>query len=112
TNNVKTIRSIPHQLKENDFPDTFEIRGEIFMHKSAFLKLNKERIDNGEQTYANPRNFASGTIKLLDSTEVAKRPLDCFLYFLYADNRNKLFSNHWNSIEKVRSWGFPVSEHS
>src|SRR5690606_30792529 len=63
-------------------------------------------------TYANPRNFASGTIKLLDSTEVAKRPLDCFLYFLYADNRNKLFSNHWNSIEKVRSWGFPVSEHS
>ncbi|MGH2623742.1 MAG: NAD-dependent DNA ligase LigA, partial [Sphingobacterium sp.] len=112
TNNVKTIRSIPHQLKENDFPDTFEIRGEIFMHKSAFLKLNKERIENGEQTYANPRNFASGTIKLLDSTEVAKRPLDCFLYFLYADNRNKLFSNHWNSIEKVRSWGFPVSEHS
>lgn len=112
TNNVKTIRSIPHQLKEHDFPANFNIRGEIFMHKSAFLKLNKDRIEIGEQTYANPRNFASGTIKLLDSAEVAKRPLDCFLYFLYTENRNKLFSTHWNSIEKIKSWGFPVCEHS
>jgi len=112
TNNVKTIRSIPHQLKKHDYPTSFDIRGEIFMHKSAFLKLNKERTELGEQTYANPRNFASGTIKLLDSSEVAKRPLDCFLYFLYAENRNKLFSTHWNSIEKIKSWGFPVCEHS
>ncbi len=112
TNNVKTIRSIPHQLKRGNYPDQFEIRGEIFMHKSAFLRLNKEREENEEQTYANPRNFASGTIKLQDSSEVAKRPLDCFLYFLYAENRNKLFDNHWQSIEAVKNWGFHVCEHS
>ncbi|MGJ1204115.1 NAD-dependent DNA ligase LigA [Sphingobacterium lactis] len=112
TNNVKTIRSIPHQLRKGSFPDVFEIRGEIFMHKSAFLRLNKEREDNGDQTYANPRNFASGTIKLQDSSEVAKRPLDCFLYFLYCENRNKLFENHWHSIEEVKSWDFPVCEHT
>lgn len=112
TNNVRTIRSIPHQLKKGNYPDSFEIRGEIFMHKSAFLRLNQEREDNGDQTYANPRNFASGTIKLQDSAEVAKRPLDCFLYFLYADNRNKLFENHWESIEAVKSWGFHVCEHT
>jgi len=112
TNNVKTIRSIPHQLKKGDFPESFDIRGEIFMHKSAFLRLNKEREENAEQTYANPRNFASGTIKLQDSSEVAKRPLDCFLYFLYCNNRNKLFQNHWHSIEEVKSWGLPVCEHS
>lgn len=112
TNNVKTIRSIPHQLKKGDYPENFEIRGEIFMHKSAFLRLNKEREENGDQTYANPRNFASGTIKLQDSGEVAKRPLDCFLYFLYCDNRNKQFHDHWHSIESVKSWGFPVCEHT
>ncbi len=112
TSNVKTIRSIPHQLKKGNYPDNFEIRGEIFMHKSAFLRLNKEREDNAEQTYANPRNFASGTIKLQDSAEVAKRPLDCFLYFLYADNRNRLFANHWESLEAVKAWGFPVCEHT
>lgn len=112
TNNVKTIRSIPHQLKKGNYPENFEIRGEIFMHKSAFLRLNKEREENGDQTYANPRNFASGTIKLQDSGEVAKRPLDCFLYFLYCDNRNKQFHDHWHSIESVKSWGFPVCEHT
>lgn len=109
TNNIKTIRSIPHQLKGNDFPELFEIRGEIFMHKSAFLRLNKEREENGEQTYANPRNFASGTIKLQDPKEVAKRPLDCLLYFLYMDNRNKAFQSHWESLETVKKWGFPTS---
>jgi len=112
TSNVKTIRSIPIRLKESDYPQQFEIRGEIFMHKSAFLRLNKEREDNEEQTYANPRNFASGTIKLQDSAEVAKRPLDCFLYFLYCDNRTNLFHDHWNSLEQVKDWGFPVCEHT
>ncbi|GGH24457.1 DNA ligase (NAD(+)) LigA [Sphingobacterium alkalisoli] len=111
TNNVKTIRSIPHQLKAGtSYPASFDIRGEIFMHKSAFLRLNKEREDNGEQTYANPRNFASGTIKLQDSGEVAKRPLDCFLYFLYTENRNKLFNTHWDSLQAVKEWGFPVCD--
>ncbi|TCV18603.1 DNA ligase (NAD+) [Sphingobacterium alimentarium] len=112
TKNVKTIRKIPHQLKKGDYPDLFEIRGEIFMHKSAFLRLNKEREDNSDQTYANPRNFASGTIKLQDSSEVAKRPLDCYLYFLYTENRNKTFATHWESLEKVKEWGFPVAEHT
>lgn len=112
TQNVKTIRKIPHQLKKADYPSLFEIRGEIFMHKSAFLRLNKEREENGDQTYANPRNFASGTIKLQDSAEVAKRPLDCYLYFLYLENRNKVFYTHWESLEKVQEWGFPVSEHT
>lgn len=112
TNNVKTIRTIPHELKSGSFPDLFEIRGEIFMHKSAFLRLNQEREENGDQLYANPRNFASGTIKLQDSAEVAKRPLDCFLYFLYMDNRNKLFQTHWGSLQAVGDWGFHVSKYS
>ncbi|WP_293947342.1 MULTISPECIES: NAD-dependent DNA ligase LigA [unclassified Sphingobacterium] len=112
TNNIKTIRSIPIRLKEGDYPSQFEIRGEIFMHKSAFLRLNKEREENAEQTYANPRNFASGTIKLQDSAEVAKRPLDCFLYFLYCDNRTNLFHDHWNSLAHVKRWGFHVCEHT
>ncbi len=112
TNNVKTIRSIPHQLKGTGFPDKFEIRGEIFMHHAAFERLNKQREELGEQVYANPRNFASGSIKLQDPKEVAKRPLDCFLYFLYADNRNKLFDNHWDSLQAVKAWGFHVSEHN
>lgn len=112
TNNVKTIRQIPHKLKAGNYPELFEIRGEIFMHKEAFKRLNNEREANEEQRYANPRNFASGTIKLQDPKEVAKRPLDCFLYFLNTENRNKLFATHWDSLEAVKSWGFPVSKHS
>ncbi|EEI90099.1 DNA ligase (NAD+) [Sphingobacterium spiritivorum ATCC 33300] len=112
TANVRTIRSIPLTLKTNDYPEEFEIRGEIFMHKSAFLRLNKEREENGDQIYANPRNFAAGTIKLQDSAEVARRPLDCFLYFLYMDNRRKHFSTHWESLEAVRKWGFHVCDHT
>src|SRR5690606_25888106 len=112
TENVKTLRNIPHRLKEGSYPPVFEIRGEIFMHKAAFVRLNNERIANNEQAYANPRNFASGTIKLQDIKEVAKRPLDCFLYFLYADNRNKLFESHWDSLQAVQSWGFPVCPHT
>ncbi len=110
TTNVKTIRSIPKNLKEGDYPDHFEIRGEVFMHLKAFERLNDERIENGEPPYANPRNFASGTIKLQDSAEVAKRPLDSFMYFLYTDKQ--LFKTHWESLQAVKSWGFPVNEHS
>lgn len=112
TNNVKTIRSVPHQLHASSFPDQFEIRGEIFMHHAAFVRLNKQREEAGEQVYANPRNFASGTIKLQDPKEVAKRPLDCFLYFLYVENRNRIFESHWDSLTAVKSWGFQISEHS
>lgn len=112
TNNVKTIRSIPHRLKAKNVPEVFEIRGEIFMHRAAFLKLNQNRLEAGEPTFANPRNFASGTIKLQDPAEVAKRPLDSFLYFLYADDREKRFKTHYESLEALKEWGFPTSEHS
>lgn len=112
TANVKTIQRVPHALNVQDIPSLFEIRGEIFMHKSAFAKLNAERAKKGEQSYANPRNFAAGTIKLQDSAEVAKRPLDCFLYFLYSENRNEDFKNHWESIQALGRWGFHVCEHT
>src|SRR5476651_2021495 len=110
TTNVKTINTIPKRLKEGDYPDHFEIRGEVFMHLKAFERLNNERVENGEQPYANPRNFASGTIKMQDSAEVAKRPLDCFLYFLYTDK--PIYKTHWESLQAVKSWGFHVNEHS
>jgi DNA ligase, NAD-dependent len=112
TTNVRTIKKIPNRLRVDGYPDLFEIRGEIFMHRAAFQRLNNERIENGEMAYANPRNFAAGTIKLQNSAEVARRPLDCFLYFLYSDNRNRLFTNHWDSLQAVKSWGFHVSEHT
>lgn len=109
TNNVKTIRSIPWKLKEGNYPEEFEVRGEIFMHRKAFDKLNREREEAGEQVYANPRNFASGTIKLQDSAEVAKRPLDCFLYFLLTEKR--LFATHYESLQAAQQWGFQASDH-
>lgn len=112
TTNVRTIKKIPNRLRNGGYPEEFEIRGEVFMHRPAFERLNNERIEQGEVAYANPRNFAAGTIKLQDSAEVAKRPLDCFLYFLYCDNRSKLFSTHWESLQAVRSWGFPVCDHT
>ncbi len=110
TTNVRTIHSIPKRLHEGAYPDHFEIRGEVFMHLKAFERLNEERVENGELPYANPRNFASGTIKLQDSSEVAKRPLDSFMYFLYTDKQ--LFKTQWESLQAVKSWGFPVNEHS
>lgn len=109
TTNVKTIQRIPQRVKGNDFPEEFEIRGEVFMHRPAFDKLNQERISNDEVPYANPRNFASGTLKMQDSAEVAKRPLDCFIYFLYTDK--KLYNSHWESLQAVKEWGFHLCEH-
>jgi len=110
TTNVRTINTIPKRLKGGGYPDQFEIRGEVFMHLKAFERLNNERLENGEMTYANPRNFASGTIKMQDSAEVARRPLDCFLYFLYTEKL--LFRTHWESLQAVKSWGFHTNEHS
>ncbi|MFA6246384.1 MAG: NAD-dependent DNA ligase LigA [Mucilaginibacter sp.] len=110
TTNVRTIHTIPKKLNTGNYPDMFEIRGEVFMHLKAFERLNKERVDNGEVPYANPRNFASGTMKLQDSAEVARRPLDCFLYGLYTEKT--LFKTHWESLEAVKNWGFHVDNHS
>ncbi|SDK44149.1 DNA ligase (NAD+) [Pedobacter sp. ok626] len=110
TTNVKTIQTIPHQLKAKDVPPLFEIRGEIFMHRAAFERLNREREELGEVQYANPRNFAAGTVKMQDSAEVAKRPLDCFLYSLNTDK--DYFKTHWESLQTLKKWGFNVCEHT
>ncbi|MEJ6979816.1 NAD-dependent DNA ligase LigA [Pedobacter sp. P351] len=110
TTNIKTIQRIPKTLKGSGYPESFDIRGEVFMHRAAFERLNHERMEKGEVPYANPRNFASGTVKLQDSGEVAKRPLDCFLYFLYTDK--KLFNTHWESLQTVSQWGFHICEHN
>jgi DNA ligase (NAD+) len=119
TNNVKTIRSIPQVLTGN-FPATFEIRGEIFMHRKTFDRLNnnlrKELLEQGvdedkiaERLYKNPRNFASGSLKMQDSKEVAKRSLDAFLYFVYSDQN--VAETHAESLQIASSWGFQVSDH-
>lgn len=106
TQNVRTIRSVTQQLHGN-FPDSFEIRGEIFMHRKGFERLNAERKKNGETPYANPRNVASGSLKIKDSAEVAKRPLDITLYHFLSENIP--FSTHFEAIETAKSWGIKTS---
>ncbi|PCI97113.1 MAG: DNA ligase (NAD(+)) LigA [Flavobacteriales bacterium] len=106
TANVKTIRSIPLQLKGNDYPDEFEIRGEIFYPKNVFEALNIAREEAGEDLYANARNTASGTLKMQDSGVVAQRRLDCYLYFVLGDNLP--FKTHYDSIKKAGEWGFKI----
>ncbi|MCG9879824.1 MAG: NAD-dependent DNA ligase LigA, partial [Bacteroidia bacterium] len=119
TANVKTIRSIPQQLHGN-YPASFDIRGEIFMHKKTFERLNntlkKELLEQGvdedkiaERLYKNPRNFASGSLKMQDSKEVAKRSLDAFLYFVYT--KENICETHAESLKLAESWGFKVSDH-
>ena len=106
TTNVKTIRSIPHTLTGN-YPEHVEVRGEIFMHRAAFDKMNADRIAQGEKPFANPRNSAAGTIKMQEQNEVAKRPLDAFLYHVLGDE--KKFQTHHGSLLKAKEWGLPVS---
>ena len=105
TNNVKTIRSIPLRIKE-DFLENFEMRGEIILPIDGFNLMNEERVANGEEEYRNPRNTASGSLKLQDSTEVAKRPLDCLLYQVVTDERK--FKTHFESLDQARKVGFKV----
>lgn len=104
TTNVKTIRTIPLKLK-GDYPDFFEIRGEIFMPKDAFERLNQQREQDGEALFANPRNVASGTLKSLDSKVVASRGLDCYLYGIYGAD---VTAGHMESVIKAADWGFKV----
>ena len=106
TNNIKTIKSIPLQLTGNNYPDKFDIRGEIILPFKGFEKMNQELIEIGETPYSNPRNTASGSLKLQDSSEVAKRPLECLLYFIVGNNLN--FNSQFNGLEAARSWGFKV----
>ena len=107
TTNVKTINSVPLKLK-GDFPPKFEIRGEIILPFEGFAQMNAERVEAGEEPYRNPRNTASGSLKLQDSSEVAKRPLECLLYSIKA---NRLpFATQFESLEKARDWGFKVPD--
>jgi len=105
TNNIKTIRSIPLSIKK-DFISNFEMRGEIVLPIDGFNKMNKERVVNGEEEYRNPRNTASGSLKLQDSAEVAKRPLDCLLYQVVTEERK--YNTHFESLETARKVGFKV----
>ena len=105
TNNIKTIKSVPLQLK-GDYPDKFDIRGEIILPYKGFEKMNQELIEIGETPYSNPRNTASGSLKLQDSAEVAKRPLECLLYTVTSNNLT--FSTQFEGLELAKKWGFKV----
>ena len=107
TANVKTIKSVPLKLK-GDYPSKFDIRGEIILPFEGFHKMNEERIEIGEEPYRNPRNTASGSLKLQDSAEVAKRPLECLLYNL--TGRSLGIKTQFQSLEKARQWGFKVPD--
>jgi DNA ligase (NAD+) len=109
TTNAKTIRSIPLKLKGN-FPSSFEIRGEIFMPRTVFDEINREREEIGESPLANPRNAASGTMKMQDSSVVASRRLDCFVYYMLGEEVP--FKSHFENLNAAKSWGFNVSKHS
>ncbi|WP_396637638.1 NAD-dependent DNA ligase LigA [Maribacter sp. R77961] len=105
TTNIKTIKSVPLQLK-GDYPPKFDIRGEIVLPFDGFQKMNEERIANGEEPYMNPRNTASGSLKLQDSALVAQRPLECLLYSIVGKNTG--ISSQFQMLEKARDWGFKV----
>lgn len=105
--NVRTIRSIPLRVTAPDVPARFEVRGEIFLPKKEFERLNRELEELGEETYANARNTASGTLKLQDSREVARRRLDCFAYYLLGESRTSV--THEEAIHLLENWGFQVS---
>lgn len=107
TSNVRTIRSVPLELR-GDFPPFFEIRGEIVLPFEGFTKMNAERVELGEEPYRNPRNTASGSLKLQDSAEVAKRPLDCLLYGLQGERLP--INTQFEGLQKAREWGFKIPE--
>ena len=110
TVNVKTIRSIPLRLVGSGYPDVFEVRGEIILPRPGFEKMNLERIEIGENPFANPRNAAAGSLKLQDSAEVARRPLDGYMY--YALGESLSFATHQQSLEMLAQWGFKISDKS
>jgi DNA ligase (NAD+) len=109
TSNVRTIKSIPLKLSGTDHLKMFEMRGEIFLPHKVFNQLNAEKIRNGEQPFANPRNAASGTLKMQNSSQVAKRKLDCFLYFMVGEQLPH--NSHFENLQAARKWGFKMPEH-
>ena len=121
TANVITIKSVPLQLAPGDWPDKFEVRGEILLPWASFERLNKEREYNEEPLFANPRNAAAGTLKLQNSAEVAKRGLDAYFYFLLGDNLSTSgpnlfsesdFSTHTGRLDALKKWGFKVADYT
>jgi len=110
TRNVRTIRSIPLKLTGNDYPELFELRGEIFMPREGFNRMNQKREEAGEEVFANPRNATSGTLKMQDPTIVAGRPLDCFLYHILGEDLP--FDTHYENLHKAKDWGFKISDYS
>ena len=109
TDNVRTIKALKTRLT-GDFPSYIEVRGEIFMHRPAFDKINMDREEAGEDLYANPRNLAAGILKQQDSAEVAKKPLDIFLYQLI--EKNESVKSHFEGLKLLRNWGLQTSEHT
>ena len=108
TANVRTIRSVPLVLQGEGWPDYFEMRGEVIMPHASFNRLNAEREEIGESPFANPRNAAAGTIKLQNSQEVARRGLDCFLYYVVGEGLPH--QSHWDNLQAAREWGFKISD--
>jgi DNA ligase (NAD+) len=107
TVNVKTINSIPLKLK-GDYPSKFEIRGEIFLPHQGFEQMNEKRLADDLEPFANPRNAASGSMKMQDSKEVAKRPLDCFLYYLLGKELPSF--KHFDNLQSAKKWGFKIPD--
>lgn len=108
TTNIRTIKSIPLELKGSNFPPVFEVRGEIIMPRSGFDQFNAERIEIGEAPFANPRNAAAGSIKMQNSSEVARRPLDNYIYYLKGEQLP--YQTHIESMQALKDWGFKVSD--
>lgn len=108
TNNVRTIRSIPIRLRGDDYPEEVTVRGEIFLPADSFRKLNEELMQKGGQLFANPRNTAAGTIKMLDPSIVAGRGLDCYLYYLLGESLPS--DSHYDNLQKAREWGLKIPE--
>lgn len=109
TPNLRTIRSIPLRIKADDVPEFFEVRGEIYMPKKAFQRLNREKEEQGEAPFANPRNAAAGSLKLQDPKIVAKRGLNLWAYYLDSDSPGFLAKNHFDNLQKLKAMGFPVN---
>ncbi|MDF1549271.1 MAG: NAD-dependent DNA ligase LigA [Bacteroidales bacterium] len=108
--NVRTIKSIPLTLSGNDYPSEFEIRGEIFLPHKVFEQINKQKIAEGDAPMANPRNAAAGTLKMQNSSLVAKRGLDCYLYYMLGENLPS--DSHYENLQLAKKWGFKISEHA
>lgn len=109
TDNIKTIRSVPLRLK-GDYPSRFDVRGEVILPLSGFAELNRKREKEGLELFRNPRNTASGTLKLQDSKEVAKRPLDCIVFTVVS--KETIGESHVETLKKAEAWGFKISKHT